>query len=79
MEGLPSAGNAAYSDICEYSEQRMGNPQWKGFPQIRRYSRINQRFPNYLISPFITKLSESSKSYYFDIQPQRPILYIVQV
>ena len=32
MEGLPSAGNAAYSDICEYSEQRMGNPQWKGFP-----------------------------------------------
>ena len=32
MEGLPSAGNAAHSDICEYSEQRMGNPQWKGFP-----------------------------------------------
>ena len=23
MKGLPSAGNAAYSDICEYSEQRM--------------------------------------------------------
>ena len=44
MKGLPSAGNAAYSDICEYSEQRMGNLQWKGFPQIRRHSRINQSF-----------------------------------
>ena len=48
MEGLPSAGNAAYSDICEYSEQRMGNPQWKGFPQIRRHSRINQSFPRFI-------------------------------
>ena len=34
MKGLPSAENAAYSDICEYFEQRMGNPQWKGFPQF---------------------------------------------
>ena len=32
MEGLPSAESAAYSDICEHFEQRMGNPQWKGFP-----------------------------------------------
>ena len=34
MKGLPSAETAAYSDICEYFEQRMGNPQWKGFPQF---------------------------------------------
>ena len=32
MKGLPSAETAAYSDICEDFEQRMGNPQWKGFP-----------------------------------------------
>ena len=32
MKGLPSAESAAYSDICEHFEQRMGNPQWKGFP-----------------------------------------------
>ena len=34
MKGLPSAGNAAYSDTCEHSGQRMGNPQWKEFPQL---------------------------------------------
>ena len=34
MKGLPSAETAAYSDICEDFEQRMGNPQWKGFPQF---------------------------------------------
>ena len=34
MKGLPSARSAAYSDICEHSEQRMGNPQRKGFPQF---------------------------------------------
>ena len=34
MKGLPSAESAAYSDICEHFEQRMGNPQWKGFPQF---------------------------------------------
>ena len=34
MKCLPSARSAAYSDICEHSEQRMGNPQWKGFPQL---------------------------------------------
>ena len=34
MEGLPSAESAAYSEICENSEQRMENPQWKGFPQF---------------------------------------------
>ena len=32
MKGLPSAETAAYSDICGDFEQRMGNPQWKGFP-----------------------------------------------
>ena len=32
MKGLPSVRGAAYSDICEHFEQRMGNPQWKGFP-----------------------------------------------
>ena len=42
MKGLPSAETAAYSDICEDFEQRMGNPQWKGFPQICRHSRIIQ-------------------------------------
>ena len=26
MKGLPSAETAAYSDICEDFEQRMGNP-----------------------------------------------------
>ena len=46
MKGLPSAETAAYSDICEDFEQRMGNPQWKGFPQICRHSRINQSFLN---------------------------------
>ena len=34
MKGLPSVRGAAYSDICEDFEQRMGNPQWKGFPQF---------------------------------------------
>ena len=34
MKGLPSVRGAAYSDICEHFEQRMGNPQWKGFPQF---------------------------------------------
>ena len=58
MKGLPSAGNAAYSDICEYSEQRMGNPQWKGFPQIRRHSRINQRFLS-MSSKELVKLLET--------------------
>ena len=32
MKGLPCVRGAAYSDICEGFEQRMGNPQWKGFP-----------------------------------------------
>ena len=34
MKGLPSAKSAAYSDICENFEQRMENPQWKGFSQF---------------------------------------------
>ena len=34
MKGLPSAETAAYSDICEDFEQRIENPQWKGFPQF---------------------------------------------
>ena len=29
MEGLPSAVNAAYLSLCEYSEQRMVNPVCK--------------------------------------------------
>ena len=32
LQRVAKRKSAVYSDICECFEQRMGNPQWKGFP-----------------------------------------------
>ena len=72
MKGLPSAETAAYSDICEDFEQRMGNPQWKGFPQICRHSRINQSFLNSVAHKYPRRLANSALVMLFNLPGRVP-------